>query len=370
MDKQFSDFIKTSKPKYAHIFRYCGIFSNSFLKYINNHKEIFDTNKTVFILNSDTEVKVAGFKIFCTKEIEHCESEYINFLSDYVDVVFAHYLDIWSIIKLSKQSQKKIIWRTWGNDLYKNLSYSPSIKLKIKHILEKTLWFFRGRNVVNNFKYIGISSSECDLLILKKMHISTKTCVLPYPVISDRTFFPEKIKPRDKKITVMVGHSSNSSLKHLKWIKKFAHYSNDFKLFIPLSYGRDGYRTKVINELNSYNNLEYKILEEEIPVLEYENELNKVDIAIFDVKNQMGLGNIIILLGLGKTIYLNRKSVVYKTLIDKGIQIKTTNELKKININTIRNHISDDKTKGIEYSNQIYNNDFVLKKWTELFTKL
>ena len=369
MDTKLIEYVKIKRPKFVHLFRYCGIFSDSFIKFINSNEKL-KASDSIFILNSDNNSYSDNQNIFCTKDLEHNEADYINFLSNYVEIIFIHFLDIWTILKLSKESRQKIIWRTWGNDLYKTISYSPSLKLKLRHIAERFLWTIKGRKIVNQFKFIGISSSECDLLILKRMHISTKSHVLPYPVISNNLTPLQPDNHINKKIRVMIGHSSNSSLHHIKWIKCFSRFPDQFSLFVPLAYGRENYKNKVVNYLNSISQIEYVLLENKTSIDEYTQMLNNVDIAVFDCKNQMALGNIIILLGLGKTVYLNKQSVVLKTLLNKNISVGSTNELRGCNFEKIKEKIAEDKTNGIEYSRKIYNNDFVLEQWESLFENL
>jgi len=59
-----------------------------------------------------------------------------------------------------------------------------------------------------------------------------------------------------------------------------------------------------------------------MPFDQYLNFLNIVDIAIFNHKRQQAMGNIITLLGIGKTVYVRKEVSHSSLLVGIGLNIK------------------------------------------------
>ena len=370
MDKQFIDFIVSKKPKFVHFFCFSGLFSENFLDFVDLNYNHFCSRESLFVINGTGEKTYSNLSVLYVNDLADNEAKYINLACEYCETIITHFLGYKTMLGIDSNYYKKIIWRTWGNDLYKPLSYLPTFKLKLKGIAERCLWAFSLRRIVNQFKGIGISSTECDLIELNKMHIRTKTYVLPYPKSSEDI----EIKPLNKEknelndLVVMIGHSSNASLHHLKWIKFFNKLNDErIKLFVPLAYGRTNYRGKVISYLDKKSVLKYKVITNQIPFSEYVKLLNDVDCCVFDIKNQMALGNINTLMLLGKTIFLNEKGIVFKTFKKHNLDVYSAKKLKKMKFDELHVLCKECSSKNAKYAESIASKSFIIKKWDELF---
>lgn len=371
MDKKFETELVRKHPKYIHFFRYSGIISDNFLRFVESNPKHFHLSESIFVINGKpNNIAFDSLNIIFVNDLELNEHEYINFSCGYVDTIIAHFLDVRTMKRINKECYKKIVWRTWGNDLYKPLSYLPTLKLKLKAIAERCLWAFSLRRIANQFKGIGISSSECDLIELRRRRIRTKTFVLPYPKSSEDIEIKSSNKEKNElnDLVVMIGHSSNSSLRHLKWIKFFNKLNDQkIKLFIPLAYGRTNYRDKILSYLNKKSILKSIVITNQISFSEYVKLLDSVDCCVFDIKNQMALGNINTLMLLGKTVFLNEKGIVYKTFKNQNLDVYTVKRLKNMKFDDLLTLCKEYSSKNVKYAESIASKSFIIKKWDELF---
>ena len=51
MDKIFETELVRKRPKYIHFFRYSGIMSENFLRFVQSNPEHFHLNDSVFVIN-------------------------------------------------------------------------------------------------------------------------------------------------------------------------------------------------------------------------------------------------------------------------------------------------------------------------------
>jgi len=90
---------------------------------------------------------------------------------------------------------------------------------------------------------------------------------------------------------------------------------------------------------------------EMMPKDEYIKHLNNIDIGVFNTKRQMGLGNITLLVALGKKVYINDYTTSWDYYKDRGIYIYAFNDI-KLNSNESRESfltLLTDEQKGYNY---------------------
>ncbi|AVF58868.1 TDP-N-acetylfucosamine:lipid II N-acetylfucosaminyltransferase [Vibrio diabolicus] len=228
---------------------------------------------------------------------------------------------------LKKESLEKI-WVVWGGDLYQQLNKgSNSIKNKIFSI------------AVSNLNGC-ITQIEGDKLLIEK----TFNCELKH---YNSFFYPSnvvkktdiKLKAHCDKLTILLGNSACKNNNHLEMIEKISLIENrEVEVICPLSYGDKTYAQSVINAGKVAFGDKFHPLTTFLSKVEYEKILEKVDVAIFAHDRQQAFGNIIVLLEMGKKVYLKNKTTHYKTLKRMGFNIYAIEEMKM-------SKISDEKLK-------------------------
>lgn len=373
------EYIKHHKVQYIHFFTVVGIFSTGIAEFINNTPDVFKAEEHLILMekNSESEQLSDYENVFLVSGLKGKELTYMTAVADFVRYIFVHFLNLETAIQIPQDVAEKVIWRTWGNDLSRTLSYYPTIKLKIKALHSIFLWKFKAKRNVKHFRAVGISASECDRIELKRQKIQIPIFSMPYPndnvdfSLEDVVSAPfDKLNKRDS-VVVMIGHSANSSLHHIKYMKKLAHLKNqNLIILMPMVYGRMNYRESVEQYAGKHWGERAVIWKERVSYFEYLQLLNMVDLAIFDSPQQMALGNIVSLLSLGKTVVLNEKGTVYQTLREKNIKLHTTKELDGISYDTLRSWLNEDHSEGVQYGKTVNDRQYAIDAWKKLMDEV
>ena len=172
------------------------------------------------------------------------------------------------------------------------------------------------------------------------------------------------IKPKEHNTTnIQVGNSADPTNNHLEVFEKLEKYKDeDIRVIVPLSQGNKEYAKEVIKKGKSIFGTKFEALTDFMPFEKYLQQLSEIDIAIFNHNRQQAMGNTITLLGLGKKVYLNPKTVQWEFFKHYSIQIfsldnmtlkNLENQNKQFNIDCIKQLFSKDKL--IEDLNKVFN---------------
>ena len=249
--------------------------------------------------------------------------------------------------------KNKKIWLTFGGDIH-NRKYS--------RILESKL--IRKMNIAT-----AVSKEEKEI-ILKKYGI--ETLKISFPVMDDKcepidglinsslnTENGDK-KKRDSQ-TLMLGNNGYPSQRHEDILNRLRQKVGDVSISIPCAYGDKSY----IDQLReSYSDKLNLIFEETfLSKADYVSYLSSIDIALFNNDRQQGYQTIIMLIGLGKTIYISSENLVSDFLKEYGfhffwieeISLDLNGNLKSLDETILKNNI--DTAKALT-SAEHFNDDF------------
>ena len=142
----------------------------------------------------------------------------------------------------------------------------------------------------------------------------------------------------------------------------------DFKLYVPLSYGGDmEYRQKVI----TYG---FKTLGDKfIPITKFMNKeeyiefLSKINVGLFAFKRQQALGNIRLLFKFQSKIYLNEEGVLFRDFKSKGYTVHSLSEIEYLEFEDLifedSKSINANKVRVSEY----FETEAAMREWNLLF---
>lgn len=245
---------------------------------------------------------------------------------------------------------KKIYWRIWGGDnrVFLNETYSKKISLKnyIKIFCDR----FCKKRVRG---YITHLKEEYDL-INEKYNVKGEyidTFMYPGDIYKERKVFS---KEKIDKYYIQIGNSAEGR-NHLEVLGKLVFYKEKIEgIYCPLSYGdSDNYREKLLNNIPTLLQDKFYPILKMLPFDEYMEFLSNIDIGIFSFKRQQAFGNILALISMKKTIYLDENSLTYKYFNRIGVKIKSynifdelevfDNEILENNKNIIKKMFSEEK---------------------------
>jgi len=295
-------------------------FIPPFIKFIN---ENFDPNDHIFVIigkpRSDYGMDLDIDNVFwLDRKLKIIEFE--KYLYKAKKIILHGLWDerILKLLVLQPWLLKKSYWVMWGGDFYFPEEQSRLKKYFIKNV----------RNVIT---YLP---KQVDYI---REHYGAKgkyiECLF-YPDGAYNIELIEKIKKevcvsdKENKLRIQIGNSATITNRHenvFKYIKNYIDRSgfdvNKLELIVPLSYGDELYKNRIIQIGKEMFSNSF------IPLtsfMSYENYLKlllTIDIAIFYHNRQQGLGNIIQLLGMGKKVYITKDTPQWDLFTSLGVKV-------------------------------------------------
>lgn len=203
---------------------------------------------------------------------------------------------------------KKCYWLIWGSDLY-----------LYKTARHKKGWkkreFFR-RPVIRKMGHL-VTYVEGDVALARQWY-GAKGVYHECLIYPSNLYKEHGLKgTAEDTINIQVGNSSDPANNHADAFHKVAPYREQaIHLYVPLSYGNEKNAASVAEEGEAIFGEKITALRSFMPPSDYYRWLESIDIAVFNHDRQQAMGNIITLLGMGKTVYL-REGVAHKALFDR-----------------------------------------------------
>ena len=353
--------------KYLHIINQeSEIFMKDIIKMINEEFKMEEIN---FFMTTDRNL----YESCSTYEnVEYIEKEelvkYINQEYKNYDYILVHSMNFTfkQLIKIKKASMKKTIWGIWGHDLYyKNTNIKDKIKIFVKKKIFSNLY-----GVGLGFKYDII---EVKKIVGENPHIF----YLPYGYEKGSTEKNIKIYSEIKEdknyYRIMIGHCGFKFINHIEIMKKLLKYKEEnIKISLVLAYGENDYIEEVKKfALQNFEENKIEIIDNLMSKNEYFKYLKSVDIAIFDYKNQAGLGNIAKLAYLEKKIFLKESGIIKLAFDLEGLESYCVKDLDNMKYDEFITEIEEqEKEKLHNYGKLFISETTILNAWKKFFNNM
>ena len=269
--------------------------------------------------------------------------------------IFLHGLHNYRIDRMlffNRSCLKKCNWIIWGGDLHEYELKRIKLRDKIKEMYRKT--------IIKNFKSVTTTLEE-EVNNAKRWYGFKgewkHSFFYPASIFKDI----ELNKKESEDILIQVGNSSLARNNHVEIFEKLKEYEN-IEVAVPLSYGNEKNAEYVASEGERILGKRFKPMFDFLKYDEYVEFLGNVDIAIFNHKKHQALGNIIHLLGFGKTVYLNSDDFILKKLID-DLGIKVFDSKLEIKLDLLS---EKDRLKNIEIIKLRYSEEMLIKEWKKI----
>jgi len=208
---------------------------------------------------------------------------------------------------------KKCWWIPWGNDLYQYEDQRPRLKSRFKE-------WIRAR-VIRRFGHI-VTYIPGDYELAQQWYGARATfheclCYESNTV----TLRPPKPKAGNT-LVIQVGNSAYCRNNHVDAIDRIAKFAAaDIRVFAPLSYGPQDEAQRVAAHGRARLGEKFAAVTDFLPLEKYLEQLDAVDIGVFNQDRQQAMGNMIALLGMGKTLYLRRGTSTWELFARLGLKV-------------------------------------------------
>ncbi|MBO0991439.1 TDP-N-acetylfucosamine:lipid II N-acetylfucosaminyltransferase [Bacillus sp. SD088] len=257
---------------------------------------------------------------------------------------------------------KKCYWILWGADLYKYKK--PKVTFK-----QKTLEFVRKFVIKNMYEILPIV--EGDYRLAKDWY-HTKAKYRYNAIYPVNTEIINKIELKDykrgKDIQILLGNSATESNKHEDILRKLSKFKDEnIKLYVPLSYGNSDYAEKIISIGKSIFEGKFIPITEFMDRADYINLLNTMDVGIFNNDRQQAMGNIYLLLYLGKKVFIRKGTTMWDELNEK-YYLSTVNDIEHKNLNFLCNLDEEKRDHNKNEASIRYDINKVKEHWINIFS--
>ncbi len=348
------------EKKYVHIGVY-SVYTRSFYDFIEKY---FNLDEHEFIFYNFENPHKVTFKntkvITISKNYQFFKIIPLIFSADkiYFQGFFIGRLII--LFYLFPKLLKKASWIIWGGGLtaYKR----PQLTLKSK------LYEAMRRKVLKNMGGI-ITNVPSDYNKAKKWYETTAryTNFCSYPLMAvDKENISTKLDSGT--FNIIVGNSAEPKHNHIKVLSDLNNLElKNFNIICPFSYAGD---KKYIKEVVQYGE---KLFDENIEFLknfmelsEYKRVIRNSDIGIFCISDQGAVGNIILMLNMGKKVYLLKNSPNWDLLTNQGFKIFPYSDLEKKDFKfTILSE--EEAMHNINLCRKLYSIESMIKNWEAEF---
>jgi len=310
-----------------------GYYSCQFAERI---QQIDPKNNTIVNIN---QAKIKHASILYFSRYSRSLKKFLNSFDSVERIYFHYYNPIFQEINHSFKKRKPSIisvWCFWGGDLYSlpelvetgYLGFSKENAFKTK-ILRKNIFRNFARNIyyrltarivydpksyidsIKQIDYLGAYFKEdYDAVVAYTGQNNLRFVKFPY--LSLELILGDLNEWQIDKVgeKIMIGHSADPGLNHYEIIQKLNGFGCTKTLLLPLNYGDNYYKEKLLNATVKFD-LKLEVIDEYLPLSEYNKKLIEVGYAIFNVDHQQAFGNIITLVWLGVKVFLHKNSGIY-----------------------------------------------------------
>lgn len=333
-------------------------FFNDYIAFVN---ENFDANEHKFFFlkkgkNSITASNVLFSRFYRFGLLFYFE---LLFYALKADKVILHSLSKWSVIRFLfffPQLTRKCYWYLWGGDLYYNIVKRGSLK----HYFLRNIMF---RSVVKNLGVIVSNNGDYgivrDVFGTRARHIES----FLYPSNLFKEIQLDTVSKDE--VWIQVGNSADPSNNHseaLEWVKGWNLPS--YKVICPLSYG-NAKNAAAVNQFGKVClDTHFMPLNKFMSLEEYVKLLSNIEVAIFNHNRQQAVGNIITLLGFGKTVYIREEVTTFEFLSRLGLRILP---IRSEGIGPFKMLTSEEKTHNISLIKKYFSKDELVRQSRQIF---
>lgn len=305
---------------------------------INKSYYTIDRRNEEDLPNLSNVHRISSYKEFITNK------ELINDIITADKIIVSGVFTVQYILPLyGKKIMKKTYWQFWGGDYEVLRGDNLSARLKVrKYIVSKCIKNSKG--------IILLTEPEREIFekIFEKIPSDKFYAVVvpPRQEVDEIIARVRTIRKKDTSNVIVIGNSATKSNQHFDIFDRLSCLDlQNVKIYCPLSYGDNQYRERVIIRGKELFGDNFVPITQYMSYEKYVEFLNSCDVGIYNLNRQQALGNISLMLNLGKKIYTSDS--IKKYYEQFGYTLHSVNELKYKSIKEILKHNTVDAENNI-----------------------
>lgn len=328
-----------------HVMHY-DKFIEPFIDFVNDNFDL--SNHKFIIINNPMQEVLEKFK---NVEFLNSDDELNNKVLEYIkksEKTILHGLfrkRINELLYNNSELLKKTYWVMWGGDFY-----FPEKQDEIQ------------KYIIRNVAYL-VTGTDGEVEYVRKNYDARgkhlKAFVYPSNLFKEITL---KERNDTSSLNILIGNSSTITNQHIEVFNKLEKFKNkDMNIFVPLSYGDFQYGMQVMKHGYEMFGNKFKPIIDFMAEDKYYEFLSTIDIAFFNHNRQQGMGNIITLLGFGKTVFMNSSTSTFGMFKQEGLKVF---DMKNFSLDLLK---IEEKEKNIEIIKKTFSKENFTEELKRVF---
>lgn len=335
---------RIAQTKYIHVM-FNDKFNKPFVDFLNSN---FNSNEHLILLHKFYDFpSPEGDNVIEVQKMKHIKfdgekTEKIIFHSlfdpEFVDYLYKHP----DILK------NKAYWYIWGGDLYN----APQDE--------------KNDFIRKNFKgYIACVKGDEELAAKIYDNDAVRLYAQYGTALNENDFKTDTIQQHES-LNILINNSSDfTTLEIMDTLEKFS--TENIKIYTILSYGQTQFKDKIMEKGRYLFGDKFEGITEYMSKEDYIKFLSSCDVLILNQDRQQGCGNALMMLALGKKVFIKSSVTTFSCLKHWGMEISDTLQLKNMSLEEIK-AISDEAIEQNRKSAFIYySKDAKIKAWKTVF---
>ena len=279
-------------------------------------------------------------------------------------IIVSGAFDCWKIgLLFGVKDLNKTFLHFWGGDFY-GLGNPPE---NIWEIIKKSLKYRCYKKCAG---LVFLIEGEYDKFF-ELTHVSQNHYVAPMPedpkVMIDLTEY-RKMENNSGVIRIIIGNSATETNQHKEIIDWMTDYMDrNIEVYVPLSYGNKQYKEQIIEY--GYDKLGEKFfpLVDFMDIYSYTKLLSSMDIGIFNNNRQQALGNINVMLAMGKKLYLRKDTSMWESYCKEGYVIFSVSDARFLSFQEFTHFSVKDAEANEKLSDRENKAERAMRQWNVIF---
>ncbi|SFC52079.1 TDP-N-acetylfucosamine:lipid II N-acetylfucosaminyltransferase [Pseudoalteromonas denitrificans] len=262
---------------------------------------------------------------------------------------------------------EKVLWMTWGGDIYYFQNRPNSLFGWFNEYLRKS--------IIKRLFFISALVEEEVALLRVNYNAKAIGFNAFYPNPTNYEIIDEEEVSSDIEYKFLVGNSADPQNNHIDMLNSLSHLKDTIKVYCILSYAIVD--TNYVEEVKLVGKKlfgeNFIPLEQFMVSSEYKDLINSMDFACYYHNRQQALSNIFQFLHLGKIVFLRKDTLSYSYLNRLGFNLQNSEELSSLSISKLKelkiiglnNRIENKK-----YIEKYFSDDAAVIKWQQTLDKI